>query len=173
MNDYLKTKELYHHGIKGQKWGIRRYQNEDGTLTEAGKKKYGKIEDKIKKKVLLEERGIALANATNLQEGRKHFEDRYLTRSFRTANLANRKKVDKLLKKLEDSGYFNQIYGKKLTFDDYKQNVEMQAVDRYIKKYGKMKLSKHDPDGSEDYEKAIFQFTTDELKKTYHAPIYI
>ena len=29
--------ELYHHGIKGQKWGIRRYQNEDGSLTEAGK----------------------------------------------------------------------------------------------------------------------------------------
>lgn len=33
--------ELYHHGIKGQKWGIRRYQNQDGTLTEAGKKRYG------------------------------------------------------------------------------------------------------------------------------------
>ena len=33
--------ELYHHGIKGQKWGIRRYQNEDGTLTEAGKQRYG------------------------------------------------------------------------------------------------------------------------------------
>lgn len=32
--------ELYHHGIKGQKWGIRRYQNEDGTRTELGKKKY-------------------------------------------------------------------------------------------------------------------------------------
>lgn len=34
--------ELYHHGIKGQKWGIRRYQNEDGTLTDAGRKKYDK-----------------------------------------------------------------------------------------------------------------------------------
>ena len=34
--------ELYHHGIKGQKWGIRRYQNEDGTLTAAGKERYGK-----------------------------------------------------------------------------------------------------------------------------------
>lgn len=32
--------ELYHHGILGQKWGVRRYQNEDGTLTEAGKKRY-------------------------------------------------------------------------------------------------------------------------------------
>ncbi len=32
--------ELYHHGIKGQKWGVRRYQNEDGTLTDAGKAKY-------------------------------------------------------------------------------------------------------------------------------------
>ena len=31
--------ELYHHGIKGQKWGIRRFQNKDGTLTEAGKKR--------------------------------------------------------------------------------------------------------------------------------------
>lgn len=48
MNDYLETKELYHHGIKGQKWGVRRYQNEDGTLTEAGRKRItnhlGKIE---------------------------------------------------------------------------------------------------------------------------------
>lgn len=32
--------ELYHHGVKGMKWGIRRYQNEDGSLTPAGKKRY-------------------------------------------------------------------------------------------------------------------------------------
>lgn len=32
--------ELYHHGIKGQRWGVRRYQNEDGTLTSAGQARY-------------------------------------------------------------------------------------------------------------------------------------
>ena len=33
-------KELYHHGILGMKWGIRRYQNEDGSYTKAGKARY-------------------------------------------------------------------------------------------------------------------------------------
>lgn len=33
---------LEHHGILGQKWGIRRYQNEDGSLTEAGKRRYSR-----------------------------------------------------------------------------------------------------------------------------------
>lgn len=32
--------ELYHHGVKGQKWGVRRYQYADGSLTPAGKKRY-------------------------------------------------------------------------------------------------------------------------------------
>lgn len=33
--------ELYHHGTKGMKWGVRRYQNPDGSLTAAGKRRYG------------------------------------------------------------------------------------------------------------------------------------
>lgn len=36
--------ELYHHGIKGQRWGIRRYQNKDGSLTPAGRKRVAKLE---------------------------------------------------------------------------------------------------------------------------------
>lgn len=51
-NDYLELHELYHHGIKGQKWGVRRFQNEDGSLTEAGKKKVYKNNDKIAKTAL-------------------------------------------------------------------------------------------------------------------------
>ena len=45
MNDYRAYVEcdynsIYHHGIKGQHWGVRRFQNLDGSLTEAGKKRY-------------------------------------------------------------------------------------------------------------------------------------
>lgn len=47
---------IYHSGVKGMKWGVRRYQNKDGSLTAAGKKKYSnwsddaKTADSIKKK---------------------------------------------------------------------------------------------------------------------------
>lgn len=36
---------LAHHGIKKQRWGIRRWQNEDGSLTEAGRRRYGRVEN--------------------------------------------------------------------------------------------------------------------------------
>lgn len=37
---YISHSELYHHGIKGMKWGIRRYQNADGSLTPEGERRY-------------------------------------------------------------------------------------------------------------------------------------
>ena len=51
MNDYLAyrikySNELYHYGVKGQKWGIRRYQNEDGTLTDEGRIKLKELATK-------------------------------------------------------------------------------------------------------------------------------
>lgn len=39
--------ELYHHGTLGMKWGVRRYQNKDGSLTPAGKKRYAKLRSKL------------------------------------------------------------------------------------------------------------------------------
>lgn len=58
----MMTNELYHHGIKGQKWGVRRYQNLDRSLTPAGKERYGRgTGEKIKSAVKTVGREVANA----------------------------------------------------------------------------------------------------------------
>ena len=55
----MENYALYHHGIKGQRWGIRRFQKKDGSLTPAGKKRYDESTvgpKKTKHRLALEER---------------------------------------------------------------------------------------------------------------------
>lgn len=65
MNDYLDY--LQHHGIKGMKWGVRRYQNEDGTLTEEGRRRYlnsdGSIKDRKSERILAKDFKKRMRNA--------------------------------------------------------------------------------------------------------------
>ena len=45
----MADRELYHWGVKGMKWGVRRYQNKDGSLTPAGRKRYAEPHEDYKK----------------------------------------------------------------------------------------------------------------------------
>lgn len=65
---------LAHYGIFGQKWGVRRYQNEDGTLTEEGKQRYNKPESESWKKSEAEHLSDAELNRRNsrLQRERQY-----------------------------------------------------------------------------------------------------
>lgn len=78
MNDaYLK-----HHGILGQKWGVRRFQNKDGSLTNAGKKKYLKemnrdMEDHFNKQISEEARKVTRIGKNDYDERGSSWNDAY------------------------------------------------------------------------------------------------
>lgn len=67
--------ELMHWGIKGMKWGVRRYQNKDGSLTPAGKKRYDKEMAKLKEEEKIAKNKLKTqAKLNKLDEKRKEVE---------------------------------------------------------------------------------------------------
>lgn len=58
-----KDSELYHHGIKGQRWGVRRFQNPDGTYTNAGKQRRNLLTDEQKTKAKKVAAGAVIGGA--------------------------------------------------------------------------------------------------------------
>lgn len=68
----MENNELQHWGVKGMKWGIRRYQNKDGTLTAAGKKRYAQELEKLRKEEqVLKNRKKTQAQIDKLEAKRK------------------------------------------------------------------------------------------------------
>ena len=72
------TNELYHHGIKGQRWGVRRYRNEDGSLTPAGKKREAQLEKYRQSELQKVEKRYGRAEKAAADKQRK-LEDKYMS----------------------------------------------------------------------------------------------
>lgn len=93
----MENTELTHWGIKGMRWGIRRWQNKDGSLTKAGRKKYMQeehnIDPEIRKKQVL-----ATRSAKTIHENAHLFSDEELKTAY------NRLTLERDLAKLEPKG---------------------------------------------------------------------
>ena len=112
---------LYHHGILGMKWGIRRYQNKDGTLTEEGKRRYtnydGSLTDKARKDFFegntskLSRQGndvirghgkdSEIGKAVRSEQFGRQYEERWLDSYSKAADQMNNGKLQEINKKYE------------------------------------------------------------------------
>ena len=73
----MDEKELLHWGIKGMKWGVRRYQNKDGTLTPAGKKRYNAEMERLKnEEKILKNKEATRAKIAKLETKQKEIDER-------------------------------------------------------------------------------------------------
>lgn len=96
--------ELVHWGVPGMKWGVRRYQNKDGTLTAAGKKRYDKEMAKLKaEKKILDNKAKTKAKLDKLENLRKEVEtgkqaDRTAKTTQKTTKVKKREMTDEELR---------------------------------------------------------------------------
>ena len=98
---YKMEDELYHFGVKGMKWGVRRYQNEDGSLTSLGKKRDKMLSDRKTAK-----KHSTTSNMVKAEYSRREFED-----AKTRLKLENQKKKSKRQQDLEKK-YIDQGFAK-------------------------------------------------------------
>ena len=99
---------LYHHGIIGQKWGIRRFQNSDGTYTQAGKERYRAKNDRQANRLAkYQEKEYKRAKETYdsekmLNEARRNRLKNKRETAFNKGNIRKVNKLDERIKLQED-----------------------------------------------------------------------
>ena len=108
---------LEHFGIKGMKWGIRRFENEDGTLTEAGKRRYAKTRHR-------EERKIS-------RQARKDAEEFARAKMFYGEGAGNRRKLIKAAVKQRSSDpFYKAEFERYLSVQDMAKHAEKARGER-------------------------------------------
>lgn len=110
--------ELYHHGVKGQKWGVRRYQYADGTLTPAGKKRYSSNSNPSGLDKLMSTEVKHLVNSTRTQITGKQYVDGYLKNGTTLARIQTSSNFEKFAfyatYKKHDTEEYMGLFGKNL-----------------------------------------------------------
>lgn len=107
MSKQYRIDELVHHGIKGQKWGRRRYQNADGSLTPAGKQRYGSVENFNKQydtqqKAVIAGTKKAVDGAKEINRASREMYDEYTKKQQKKADKAVEEAVRERARKMSD-----------------------------------------------------------------------